>query len=85
MISGFYYFFLAESRGFEPLEPFGSTVFKTAAIDHSASSPSWILAQGLFCAQTLIFGIRNRFLCRRVELDPNGEALRDFFSFAQLC
>jgi len=37
---------LAESRGFEPLEPFGSTVFKTAAIDHSASSPSGILAQG---------------------------------------
>ena len=36
---------VAESKGFEPLEPFGSTVFKTAAIDHSASSPPGILAQ----------------------------------------
>jgi hypothetical protein len=29
----------AESEGFEPPEPRGSTVFKTAAIDHSANSP----------------------------------------------
>ncbi len=29
----------AEEKGFEPLEPFGSTVFKTAAIDHSAIPP----------------------------------------------
>lgn len=30
---------LAERVGFEPTEPFGSTVFKTAAIDHSATAP----------------------------------------------
>ena len=30
---------MAESEGFEPPEPFGSTVFKTAAFDHSAISP----------------------------------------------
>ena len=30
----------AESEGFEPPEPFSSTVFKTAAIDHSANTPS---------------------------------------------
>lgn len=30
---------VAESEGFEPPEPRGSTVFKTAAIDHSANSP----------------------------------------------
>lgn len=30
----------AESEGFEPPEPCGSTVFKTAAIDHSANFPS---------------------------------------------
>ncbi len=30
---------LAEKEGFEPPEPFGSTVFKTAAIDRSAISP----------------------------------------------
>ena len=31
--------FIAEREGFEPQEPLGSTVFKTAAIDHSAISP----------------------------------------------
>lgn len=31
---------LAEREGFEPPEPRSSTVFKTAAIDHSATSPS---------------------------------------------
>ena len=30
----------AERQGFEPRDPFRSTVFKTAAIDHSAISPS---------------------------------------------
>ena len=29
----------AEREGFEPPDPCGSTVFKTAAIDHSAISP----------------------------------------------
>ena len=32
-------FGLAEREGFEPPEPRSSTVFKTAAIDHSATSP----------------------------------------------
>src|SRR3989338_6578715 len=32
-------FKLAEREGFEPPVPFGTTVFKTAAIDHSAISP----------------------------------------------
>jgi hypothetical protein len=31
--------FLAEGVGFEPTSPFGETVFKTAAIDHSAIPP----------------------------------------------
>jgi hypothetical protein len=30
----------AEAVGFEPTEPFSSTVFKTAAIDHSAKPPN---------------------------------------------
>ncbi len=30
----------AEDVGFEPTEPFSSTVFKTAAIDHSANLPN---------------------------------------------
>ena len=31
--------FIAEREGFEPPEPLSSTVFKTAAIDHSAILP----------------------------------------------
>ena len=31
--------FEAEGKGFEPLSPCGLTVFKTAAIDHSANLP----------------------------------------------
>ena len=31
--------FWAENVGFEPTVPCGTTVFKTAAIDHSANSP----------------------------------------------
>ena len=31
--------FVAESEGFEPPDPLRSTVFKTAAFDHSANSP----------------------------------------------
>ena len=30
---------MAEREGFEPPGPFGPTVFKTAAFDHSATSP----------------------------------------------
>ena len=30
---------MAEEVGFEPTEPFGSPVFKTGAIDHSATPP----------------------------------------------
>ena len=37
MISGFSFY--AESEGFEPPDLLQSTVFKTAAFDHSASSP----------------------------------------------
>ena len=33
--------FIAERQGFEPRVPLGTTVFKTAAIDHSATSPSY--------------------------------------------
>ena len=33
------FFSLAENVGFEPTVPCGTTVFKTAAIDHSANSP----------------------------------------------
>ena len=37
--TGIYLLIEAERQGFEPREPLGSTVFKTAAIDHSAIFP----------------------------------------------
>ena len=49
---------MAESEGFEPPDPFGSTVFKTAAFDHSASSPDVILdycVRALSKAETLAY------------------------------
>ena len=36
----YYMGILAEGVGFEPTSPFGETVFKTAAIDHSAIPPA---------------------------------------------
>ena len=36
---------MAEREGFEPPEPFSSTVFKTAAFDHSATSPAGQIVQ----------------------------------------
>jgi hypothetical protein len=35
---------MAEEEGFEPPEPCGSTVFKTAALNHSATPPEEELA-----------------------------------------
>ena len=37
----------AEEEGFEPPVPHGTTVFKTAAIDHSAT-PLWSLCLALY-------------------------------------
>ncbi len=34
--------YLAEAEGFEPPVPFSTTVFKTAAIDHSATPPEYV-------------------------------------------
>lgn len=39
IIVAFLFFVVAEREGFEPPEVLPSTVFKTAAIDHSAISP----------------------------------------------
>ena len=38
--------FSAESEGFEPPDPLRSTVFKTAAFDHSANSPICFPSKG---------------------------------------
>ena len=42
------YKYFAERQGFEPRVPRGTTVFKTAAIDHSATSPK-LLFSSAFC------------------------------------
>ena len=39
--------FSAESEGFEPPDPLRSTVFKTAAFDHSANSPICFPRKGM--------------------------------------
>ncbi len=39
--------FIAERQGFEPRVPRSTTVFKTAAIDHSATSPKLPLSEVL--------------------------------------
>ena len=39
MICRLFVIILAERQGFEPRVPRSTTVFKTAAIDHSATSP----------------------------------------------
>ena len=43
--------FSAERQGFEPRVPRGTTVFKTAAIDHSATSPK--LPEELFFSKAM--------------------------------
>ena len=55
---------MAEREGFEPPDPCGSTVFKTAAIDHSAISPigfvtfRFVVASGAYKASLLKAGAK---------------------------
>ena len=56
--------FLAEREGFEPPVPRSTTVFKTAAIDHSAISPELLSRSALFqkrCKGTTLFYICKLF------------------------
>ena len=46
------YKYFAERQGFEPRVPRGTTVFKTAAIDHSATSPK-LLYQECFSSKAV--------------------------------
>lgn len=53
---------MAEGQGFEPWEPLGSPVFKTGAIDHSATPPMWCAFYILFeSAQALDYKKVNYF------------------------
>ncbi len=52
---------MAESEGFEPPDGFPSTVFKTAAFDHSASSPF----VRLYCSDRLYYRMSPRLLTKQ--------------------
>ena len=47
--------FSAEREGFEPPDPLRSTVFKTAAFDHSAISPVVVLKLNFLSLKTCSF------------------------------
>ena len=55
--------FCAESEGFEPPDPLRSTVFKTAAFDHSANSPICFPPKGI--AKVLKKSYRANFFLRK--------------------
>ena len=52
--------FPAERQGFEPRVPRGTTVFKTAAIDHSATSPKLLSGKPYF--------LKNKFFMNKFYL-----------------
>ena len=59
---------LAEREGFEPPEPYGSTVFKTAAFDHSATSPVWAFSDSVSPHASRALAVR-MLAMRMVRLD----------------
>lgn len=60
---------MAVGQGFEPREPFGSTVFKTAAFDHSASPPEK--------SETVLFSE----VAHYTDLTRIGKGVRSVFLF----
>ena len=62
------YTLLAEREGFEPPVPLSTTVFKTAAIDHSAISPK-LLYQKCFFSKAM----------QRYGFFLNSQAFQRFF------
>ena len=67
---------LAEREGFEPPVPRGTTVFKTAAIDHSAISPSATKVEHFFTSQKT-FIRKNRNLMKKKK--KNGCFFETYF------
>ena len=55
-------FLFAEGEGFEPPEPLSSTVFKTAAIDHSAIPPYFLHCETNATAKEQFFFVSTKFL-----------------------
>ncbi len=70
--------FSAESEGFEPPNPLRSTVFKTAAINHSANSPMFWDCKDryfyAFCKKNYRFYYPLQlffFFCKELVLEQN--------------
>ena len=54
---------MAERQGFEPWVPFGTSVFKTGAFDHSATSPGFFWEKMLHLREVELY-----FLARSQKL-----------------
>ena len=73
---------LAEREGFEPPEPRSSTVFKTAAIDHSATSPRDKSITSFLIYQTKSENILKFFLATPlIVLKLNNIRMQHFLQF----
>ena len=69
---------MAEGVGFEPTSPFGETVFKTAAIDHSAIPP------GIRLRRITIFTINFWLIALLIESWAMRFSPFDLFSTSQV-
>ncbi len=65
---------MAEREGFEPPGPFGPTVFKTVAIDHSATSPSNYLCKFAYLALAIKLTVLSALRPRTHEGETNEAA-----------
>ncbi len=75
--------FLAESEGFEPPEALTSTVFKTAAIDHSANFPFKLPINGLTrlrLRRTIAITPQSGYKTRRVRRTETRSVYRSAMS-----
>ena len=66
-------FMFAEKEGFEPPVPLSTTVFKTAAIDHSATSPK--------AGAKVFFFEKNGLFFQKCNLTKTGLSFRTYLFF----
>ena len=88
--------FIAERQGFEPRVPRSTTVFKTAAIDHSATSPKYVFKDAfllkrckdtnhflfykLFCAKKRTITLKSQFISAMEQAQWNLDNLSGFIN-----
>ena len=89
-------FVSAERQGFEPRVPRSTTVFKTAAIDHSATSPKYVFKDAfllkrckdtnhflfykLFCAKKRTITLKSQFISAMEQAQWNLDNLSGFIN-----